>query len=50
MMLLLHVLTSVGHLEGGHLQINTFIINAMEDGAHMKIKYNVINQNIAKII
>jgi len=49
-MLLLHVLTSAGHLHGGHLQINTFIINAVKDGAHMKLKYNVINQNIAKII
>jgi hypothetical protein len=47
---LLHVWTSVGHLQGGHLQINTFIINAVEDGAHTELKYNVINQNIAKII
>jgi len=49
-MLLLYVLTSAGHLQGGNLQINTFIINAVKDDAHMKLKYSIINQNIAKII
>jgi len=49
-MTLLHVLTSVDHLQGGHLLINTFIINAVEDGAYLKLKYNVINQDIDKII
>jgi len=34
-------------LQEGHLQINTFIINDV-DGAHVKLKYSVIYQNIAK--
>lgn len=50
-MLLLHVLTSVGLLQGGHLQIHTFKINAVdEDCAYTKLKCSVINQNIAKIV
>jgi hypothetical protein len=38
-MLLVHVLANTGHPEGGHLQRNTLITNAVKDGYGFEIQF-----------